>query len=161
MRPFLFRLNSRPRAHEKSAARNRTALHRFAKIPKCRCRRFSPTARGRSAPCGALLPSPGVKDGGMTSMNRHPGSCYENVGENTDDWRTPQDAAPGESASPVSGIIISAPTSAVNAFFYPLSPPDCSCVSGVSCGSGVLMVTLPSPRVTRTPMASSKKAAGT
>jgi len=31
------------------------------RIPKCRCRRFSPTARGRSVPCGALLPSPGVQ----------------------------------------------------------------------------------------------------
>ena len=30
------------------------------KIPKCRCRRFSPTARGRSVPCGAFLPSPSV-----------------------------------------------------------------------------------------------------
>ena len=64
------------------------------KIPKCRCRRFSPTAHGRSEPCDALLPSPGVQDGGMTSTNQHPGPCYENVGENTDDWRTPQDIWP-------------------------------------------------------------------
>ena len=140
---------------------NRTALHRFAKIPKCRCRRFSPTARGRSAPCGALLPSPGVKDGGMTSTNRHPGSCYENVGENTDDWRTPQDAAPGESASPVSGIIISALPGAVNGIFYSCGSSCVPVVSGVAFDSGALTRTLSPSRTTRTSIASSKKAAGT
>ena len=61
------------------------------KIPKCRCRRFSPTARGRSVPCGAFLPSPGVLRRGRDIHEPTRSSCYENVGENTDDWRTPQD----------------------------------------------------------------------
>ena len=71
-------------------------FHRFVdfekiKIPKCRCRRFSPTARGRSVPCGAFLPSPGVLRRGHDIHEPTRSSCYENVGENTDDWRTPQD----------------------------------------------------------------------
>ena len=61
------------------------------KIPKCRCRRFSPTARGRSVPCGAFLPSPSVLRRGRDIHEPTRSSCYENVGENTDDWRTPQD----------------------------------------------------------------------
>ena len=77
---------------QKNAVLNRTASD-FAKIkiPKCRCRRFSPTARGRSVPCGAFLPSPGVLRRGHDIHEPTRSSCYENVGENTDDWRTPQD----------------------------------------------------------------------
>ena len=61
---------------------------------------FPPTVLGRSESCDALLPSPGVKDGGMTSANQLPDSCYVNVGENTDDWRTPQDNWSGRSSLP-------------------------------------------------------------
>ena len=140
---------------------NRTALHRFAKIPKCRCRRFSPTARGRSAPCGALLPSPGVKDGGMTSTNRHPGSCYENVGENTDDWRTPQDGCARRKRFAGFCTHYISLSRRCQRLFSLCGTALCSAVSGVSFGAGVATLTRCPSRVTFTPIASSKKAAGT
>ena len=53
--------------------------------------RFPPTVSVGRCPAAYFCRPLALKNGGMTSINRRPGSISEYVGENIDDWRTPQD----------------------------------------------------------------------
>ncbi len=129
----------RARSHFRTALQNeaaRCSLHDFSRnflygektqpscldcavrqsIPKCRCRRFSPTARGRSVPCDALLPSPGVQRRGHDIHEPTPGSCCENVGENKTTGAHPRTSDPADEPRWLLGLLYQSPRSVSTVF---------------------------------------------